>query len=372
MPIEAANAAHFLIDRGLIDAAGVVDGDFAAIDQSSRNVNVKVPRRSGPGYFIKQPRGGDFHAVRTVAREAACYALAKSDPRFRSLASLTPALHLYDARRCTLVIELLRDSLSVWEHHRARYDFPIEVAELLGRALGSYHKGIAASADAFADLTIFDRRPPWVLNLADMDQQQMPQGSPGNAQLIQIIRRFPQFAPALARIRSEWTIDALIHGDMKWENCLLFRPDPASDRLDVRVIDWELADLGDSRWDVGSMIQAYLVYWITSLTIQQGVPIEQAAAASPLRGEAMRPALRAFWRSYAQARAVDGSTAAPLLEQCIAHGAARMVQTAFELTQGAGEVTPHALCILQMSMNILADPARGARDIMGSSKELAA
>jgi hypothetical protein len=365
VPVEAASAAHILMDLGLIEPESVVDGDFAAIDQSSRNINIKVPRRSGPGYFIKQPRSGDYQAIRTVAREAACYSLAASDPRFQTLAPLTPRLHLYEPKRCTLIIELLADSVSVWEHHHTASGFPVDVARLLGRALGSYHRGIAAKKDDFADLGIFDRRLPWVLNLHEMEPWQLPQGAGGTAQLIQIIRRYPQFPTALGKIRSEWTIDSLIHGDMKWENCLLYRPDAGSDALAVKVIDWELADLGDSRWDVGSIIQAYLTFWITSLTIQAGVAIQQSAASSALQGESMRPALREFWKSYSESRGIEGAASGDLLQRCIAHGAARMVQTAFEMTQSAPEVTPHALCLLQMSMNILADPARAVREVVG-------
>jgi hypothetical protein len=43
-----------------------------------------------------------------------------------------------------------------------------------------------------------------------------------------------------------------------------------------------------------------------------------------------------------------------------------MIQTAYESIQTSPQISLHALCKLQMSMNILKDPGRGGRRVDGT------
>ena len=112
----------------------------------------------------------------------------------------------------------------------------------------------------------------------------------------------------LDAIGAEWRFDSLIHGDMKWDNVLVF-PTPAG--LDFRIVDWEMADCGDAGWDVGAVLQSFFSVWIMSMPIGSGLPPEAyiGMASQPL--EAMRPVLKAFWQSYASTRGFDAATIAP-------------------------------------------------------------
>jgi hypothetical protein len=79
----------------------------------------------------------------------------------------------------------------------------------------------------------------------------------------------------------------------------------------------------------------------------------------------MQVALAAFWTRYAAARGFGRATSRRYLERCMACGAARMVQTAYEGIQQSPQITPQALCQLQMSMNILRDPAAAVSQMVG-------
>ena len=84
----------------------------------------------------------------------------------------------------------------------------------------------------------------------------------------------PEFHAALDELRGEWRQDALIHGDMKWDNCVMPRhDDPARAAEGLKIVDWELADIGDGCWDVGAVFQAYLAHWILTMRI----PAEQVS-----------------------------------------------------------------------------------------------
>jgi hypothetical protein len=46
-------------------------------------------------------------------------------------------------------------------------------------------------------------------------------------------------------------------------------------------------------------------------------------------------------------------------------GAARMIQTAYETMQFSPQISPHALCMLQVSFNILREPSEAVSHLLG-------
>jgi thiamine kinase-like enzyme len=192
----------------------------------------------------------------------------------------------------------------------------------------------------------------------------LSQVSRGNSQLIGIIQQYPEFQTALAAIKAGWKYTTLVHGDIKWENMML-RTKNDGTALDLKLIDWEIADIGDECWDAGAVIQAYLTFWVFSLPLESGMSLANAAASSPYSGEEIKNALAAYWRSYAQSRGLNPITARQMLVRCMSCAAARMIQTAYESIQSSPQISPYALCKLQMSMNILRDPEAAISDLMG-------
>ena len=134
---------------------------------------------------------------------------------------------------------------------------------------------------------------------------------------------------------------------------------------DLRIIDWEIADIGDEAWDVGAIIQAYLTFWVFSLPLGTGMQLADAAASSPYSGEDIKQALAAYWQSYVATRGLNHATSRQTLLRCMSCAAARMIQTAYESIQSSPQISQHALCKLQMSMNILRDPSAAISDLMG-------
>lgn len=374
MYLDAGNLVFYLAERRLLTLDSVVAGDFMVLEQSSRNRNFKVIRRRSPGYFLKQAPNRNPEYTRTLEREAACYRLAERQARGAGLGALLPRFHHYDPARFILVVELLPDAESLWERHLGARGFPLELAELQGRKLGAFHRQSAPSAadgSAPAELAAFERRLPWILSIHETHPRYLSQLSLGNSQLLEILQRYPEFPAALDALRRSWSFDSLIHGDIKWENLVLCRRDGAS-APELRVIDWEMADFGDACWDAGAVFQAYLSFWIFSLPLGGGMSLAQAAAASPFQMAEMRPALAAYWTSYARARKLGPAASRALLERSVTCAAARMIQTAYEGIQQSPQITPQALCQLQMSMNILREPGAAVRDLVGAPAASAA
>ena len=54
-----------------------------------------------------------------------------------------------------------------------------------------------------------------------------------------------------------------------------------------------------------------------------------------------------------------------MLMRSVKYGAARMIQTAYEAMQYSAQISPSALALLQVSLNILKEPKRAATQLLG-------
>src|SRR5215472_2528638 len=325
MHLTVANLTHFLIGRGLLSPDAVLAGDLIILDASRRNRNFKVIRGAEPGLFVKEMREGLPDAMMTLRREAACYERARDDP---ALSRLMPRLISYDPARHLLIVELLPDAESLADRHAREKTFPVEIGRMLGEGLGLYHAQAARIVGDDAMRSLFARQIPLVLNWRGRGHAALGQYGGVGPALSAIVQQHPEFQTLLDAIGEEWRFDSLIHGDMKWDNVLVF-PTPGGD-LDFRIVDWEMADLGDADWDVGAILQSFLTVWILSMPIASGLPPERyvAMAAQPI--ELLRPVLQAFWKTYAATRGFAEAEYGRALERSMRFGAARLVWSVFE------------------------------------------
>lgn len=367
MFLTASNLVHYLIARGTLSAASVVDGDFIVAEAGRRNRNFKVLRNQGPGLFVKQINAPDAMAISTLQREAACYKLAQQNTDYRNLAELMPRFIDHDPARHIIMVELLSSGENLSEYHTRQRRFPPEVGKLLGEGLGRCHQTLRGKTLSQEDLANFPRQPPWILSFHNA-YTQMPTLSGGAIQLAQIISKYPDLHYNMERIRQHWAYDSIIHGDMKWDNCILCAE--ADGNNVIRIIDWELVDYGDACWDVGSILQAYLTYWIFSMPFATETNPERLVAGAAYRLESMFPAIRAFWQSYRAASGLSAN-AYPYLLRCIEYGAARMVQTTFEWLFHIPGINNQCAMLLQVAMNILRNPQEAATSLYGLTEGVA-
>ena len=366
--LTASNLAHYLIGRGLVTAESVVDGDFVVVEAGRRNRNFKLIRDDSPGLFVKQvSNASDLGSVATLQREAAFYGLVRSRPAFASLARIMPKLVDYDPSTCSLLVELMTGGENLTEYHHRLDAFPEHVGEMIGRALGAYHSQTGRLLSEPVDHAIFPRQIPWILTLDPATLHPLTQFAAIGAVLVPALQQHPVLLHCVLALRYEWQFDSLIHGDMKWDNLLIKENGDAEP--DFRIVDWELADLGDASWDVGAIFTAYLVYWLLTAFPAPAAgqqPSEQVkATAAAERLGRMQPALRVFWRTYAAARALGAEAAAAYLVRCMRFCAARLVLAAFEYLYGSPQMTPAVLTMLQVSQSIFLDPRKAAADLLG-------
>jgi thiamine kinase-like enzyme len=187
--------------------------------------------------------------------------------------------------------------------------------------------------------------------------------SAANLQLIKTIQRFPQFGQHLDALRGGWTHTALVHYDIKWENLLVGRGSGSS--LKLKIVDWEMAGLGDPCWDTGAMFGEYLSYWLLSIPITGSDPPDRFLEMARYPLATMQPAMRAFWQAYTARMNLDQETVSQWLMRSVGYAAVRLIQTAFEQSQAAVQLTGNALSFLQVSLNMMQRPLEAAVHLLG-------
>ena len=357
MIVTAENLAHYLLDHALLERGSVVDGDLTIADASRRNRNFKIIRKRNPGFFVKQANQTDPHAVATLQREATLYWLVKYKPELAELVPVMPRFQAYDPARYILIIDLLSGQ-SLAQHYVMHGFGSTGMAVALGRALATFHGDVGALLEGAAQQPLFQKAPPWILSVHDSSPNWFINLSAANSQMIEIVRAYPDFLVALNELRSQWSSASLIHGDIKWENCII-------DATSLKLVDWELADIGDPLWDAGAVLQSYLTHWIVSLRISPGATPPQMSQLGTATLDAMLPSVRAFWETYAAARGVAKSAERDALHKAIRYAAARMIQSVYEYMATSQHLAQNALYLLQVSLNILKDPDGAARDLLG-------
>ncbi len=358
MHLTAANLPYFLMDRTLLGADELASGRVSVLDASRRNRNFKVMRQGATGLFVKQMRDMQTDAMLTLKREAACYEIARDTPE---VARIMPRLIRYDENRHTIVLELLPDAESLLAYHGRHKGFPVEIGRMLGEGIGLYHAKAGALVENEKLKPLLLRQTPVILTLGRGGHDILSRFGRIGPVVSAVLQQHRDFEGLLDALGAEWRFDSLIHGDMKWDNVLVF---PGENGLDFRIADWEMADFGDAAWDVGAVLQSFLSTWIMSMPIASGLAPEAyiGMAAQPL--EAMRPVLKAFWEAYAKTRGFNDEQGRRELARCMRFGAARLTWSAIEQRLYVSQLDPAATALLQVSLNILKDPPRAVRDFV--------
>ncbi len=368
MFITSRNIVYYLLEKGLLTSQSIVDGDFMVVDTSRRNNNFKVIRKHQPSYFVKQVKNWEPQAISSLQREANCYWLAHNDTDFIPLAGLLSKYYFYDQNRHILIIELISEAESLHEYHLRLGKFPIKIAIQLGKILGMYHQQAGKKLQNDQQNAIFPKTVPWILSAHQQNPQFFISQSAGGSQILNIIQSYPELHQELDKIRNQWQFNSLIHGDMKWDNFIVYPDEKEKDKTNLKLVDWELADFGDANWDVGGVLQSYISFWIMSIQITGETPPVQFVDLAKYPIEEMHPAIQAFWKSYTEVMGIKKSDADLLLERCVKYGAARMIQTAYEYTYLSAQISLNVVCLLQASLNILKNPKEAIHHLLGMEK----
>ncbi len=352
-----------LLSHGLLEERSIVDGDVAVVDASRRNENFKVVRGHGASYFVKRGVGADRRD--TVAHEAAVYEWLESSPTLAPISTFLPRRHAYDRDSCTLVLDLVGDGGSLAELHRRRRRFGVATGTALGRALGTLHRITATASPGEQHRCRVRSHIPALLRLHHPTLDAFTWMSHAAIETIKLVQQSAHLHEHLDRLSDDWREDAMIHGDPRWDNWVIASGGAERTGVELKLVDWEMAGIGDPCWDVGVVLGEYVASWLLASPLVQGLEPAAVVALAPFPLERIRPASRAVWRSYTTTMRLDAAEADTWCIRTVRYAAAWLVQTAYERMLKTSTLTEDAIYLLQVSTNILDDPIDAAGTLFG-------
>ncbi len=229
---------------------------------------------------VKTPSGRAQGRSRSLAAEAFAYRLATWRP---GLAAVLPRVLLIDERRQVLVLEAAAwSTVGAVLQDESRLPHPAASASL-GAALASVHQATAGVPVPFpASAGILD----------------LPDSSPADIELVHAkdlaleVSRDPVIAAGLRTARADWEPVCLVHGDVKWDNCLV---DLDLAPVSLRLIDWELSGWGDPAWDVSAALAQASALEVTSGRSAEPDQASLVGAYVALAGAQALPRVARYW-----------------------------------------------------------------------------
>jgi Ser/Thr protein kinase RdoA (MazF antagonist) len=270
--------------------------------------------------------------------------------RLAGVADFVPAVVREEPDRACLVLRTPGGARD-WTGHRGR--FPRLPARVLGRTLAGLHRLSLELPPASS--------PMWALDLPEPDRDLVLELSAGAQDVVRRIQASDFVCSRLEALRAaDGGTAAVVHGDLRWENCLALPGPGGHRRTRVVLIDWELAGEADPAFDVGSVLAEYLRVWVGSVTIvEPGDPARLVdRARHPL--SAMRPAIDAFWSGYRSAHPEP-----PPLRRVVELAGVRLLQTAVERAQALNAAVAHVVTLVQLGENLLRHPDVAAAGLFG-------
>ncbi|MCP3963832.1 MAG: aminoglycoside phosphotransferase family protein [bacterium] len=364
MTLDVDSVTSFLLERSLIDSSAIVDGSLRLTSAAKRNRSLRVECSSGDSFLVKQPEPSNESTLLTLNREARFLAHCQADRHLTGVARLLPGLRLAVPEQQILILELLLGAKTLREHlgDRAPSDFPHRTVAGLGRALANLHRTFRSpDLNGRPQMGFLPAARPWIFSIHRPGIGALVRLTRANRQLLRIVQREPELSEGLDSLI--WKVDTVIHGDMRSDNVLVTADAGSEPRL--HLIDWEFVQSGDPAWDVAGVLQDFLLLWLRGMPLAPELKPGERTAAADLPWPVLQRAIDAFWRGYRES--VGDNDHEALLERAIPFCAARVIQTAWELSNEAERLSSLAVLLLQASANIFADPQAAARDLFSLS-----
>lgn len=340
MVLTLDNLHNYLLEKGTLDIASIVDGSYSASQSRTRNTTFNVTRRNGKHLFVKQLVAFDSQNTYILQKDATCLWLIKNEKAFAALSRFVPDYFGYDAEHQVLITEFLADARNLEMFLRLEGEDIMQFTGQLASIMASYHFPLSDKLRNLPSMRFFQKQIPWAMNLGVPASGVPPMNSP----VVKAVLESPDFCNMLKDAREKYAFTTLIHGDIKWMNVLVHGK---KGQEKLSLIDWEIADIGDPMWDIAGVIMSLITLAVADSPYQPK-DMSQFPANEPIKAlENVWPVFKKFWQQYADKTKAHLGDPNIAIEKALHFAGARLLQTAVEFNMQQSQLTPNATRLMQ-------------------------
>lgn len=358
MRLTNKNIASYLCDRGFLDIEDLINGNFVLTQSQSRNSFFHIDNGKKTGIFVKQLLSMDSQNAYLMQKDATAYYLIHNSGIYKDASKHIPQYLGYDSKNHVLVTEYFPNAKNLYEWSIANKKISINQAVMMADILGAFHHDIGKDIQENTSLQFFNRELPWILNLPITPLVQ-------SDAIYYMIQQDSFLCQQLDDLRLQWKGESLVHGDVKLVNFIAINE--GEEEL-IKLVDWEIVNIGDPLWDVAGLIQSYLFAWVTSLTpTPEGYKVIEGQGF--WEGKERNKVLLAFWQRYTKKQGWNKNMEQEAMLKTVKYVGARLLQSARELNQFTqNQLIPNASLLVQLAKNTFQSPETTAKELLGIKK----
>ena len=318
MQLTAQNIIRYLADEQWVTDESALNGELCWYPLRSRNQVFIVEYRLGKGLFLKQA----VESPERIKKEVAVQHILHHFSDFDEIRIHLPDFYGFDEYRRVLVFEHLAQARTILETTELRKQQSQYLAEKMAHVLAGYHIDLTRERDTDPTLLVFDRALPWILKLPNTQDY-------AREVVLEQIKQDDFLLQHLDAAARQWSCSSLIDGDINLKNFMLQTTEQGDC---VKLVDWEMANLGDPLWDLAGLMQAYVAAGLR-YSRPDAKHYELTESKQFWSKDAIRTMWSRIWATYASKMSWDEVTRQTALGKLIGFMAARLLQSAAELNR---------------------------------------
>ena len=347
MRLTKKNITHYLLDKGFLKGETLIKGDYILTQSMSRNCIFRIQHETFNGLFVKQLLNQDSTNSYLMQKDATSHYLMHESGVFNETITHIPKYYGYDPQHHILVTEYFANTKNVHELIYQEKKLSTVYAQKMAEILATFHFDITQEVEKNASLQFFNKQLPWILNMRTL-QNSDPNNI--NNSVIAEIHKHVGLVEKIEKLAEKWNPYSLIHGDIKWMNFIVLEGGN-----ELKLVDWEIADLGDPLWDVAGVFQSYFCSWILSYDNQNLQNHQQINGHEFLSLEKILTVVQLFWNTYSDKQKFTSEEKHEKLMITLSYMSVRMIQTAFENNMSQVQLYPNSVRIIQFCDHLLSD-----------------
>ena len=347
MQLTAQNIIGYLTDQALVPHEKVLNGQFCWYAIRSRNQVFIIRDQQGGGLFLKQANSDKA----LIMKEANALHILHHFSDFESVKPFIPQFYSYHPELHVLVTEYLQGARSVLELTELRGQLSLSQAKAMSEVMARFHADLRNDLDRDPSLQFFDPELPWILKLPNVTNY-------AKEVVLEQIRQDEFLLHKLDEVARGWSNTSLIHGDIHLANFMI-KESENGDQL--KLTDWEMANIGDPLWDLAGLMQAYLAHGLrfsSASSDHYQLPESKAYWSR----EHVHKVWAVIWESYGHLMNWSVTETGLAAEKVVGFIAARLLQSAAELNRVSPEfLAPGAWAMIAEARTYLRQPQQVIR-----------